>query len=45
MACIKYDIQVRIVLLRIDGLGYRKIVKAILSEENVKVSKKSVEYY
>ena len=42
MARIKYDIKVKIVLLRIDGLGYRKIVKAIQSEDNVKVSKKSV---
>jgi len=42
MARIKYDIKVRIILLRIDGLGYRKIVRAILAEENVKVSQKSV---
>ena len=37
-----HDVRVKVILFRIEGLGYRKIVKSMLSEENVIISRKTV---
>ena len=37
-----HDVRLKVILFRIDGLGYKKIVQAMLLQENVRISRSTV---